>query len=464
MRSSDVVESKVAVKVLRRDVDPNSQAVSRLRDEARLLGSLNHPHILQIFDLIELGGRAALVTEYIPGADLTDLAGQIPPRTALEIGARIADALEAAWTTIGKNGQPIRLIHRDIKPSNIRLGQHGEVKLLDFGIAHSDSPDRESRTQTQKLIGSFDYMAPERLAQREVGTSADVYSLGCTLYETLAGTGLFQGMTVRRHLVYAHSESRHTELVDEAIQRLSAPDDVLATLKEMLAYAPGLRPPLAELEERLQETAQRLPSADLRTWARSRAWNPPHAVEGDLVGATLSEPVADAWIGTALPAETRPTRRSFAAPIAAGVATALLVSVVAALATALPDWLESDPSTEPLPEVQPIVEHTEPEPEITTPTPPPPQPVAPDPKPPARPSATRPRAKTRFWVSGAASSVELVRDGQRFPPGEIPPGRYAIEAVFSNTQMGMTQVGEVVIEAGENVEIKCRPGFFACSR
>ena len=115
MRSSDVVESKVAVKVLRRDVDPNSQAVSRLRDEARLLGSLNHPHILQIFDLIELGGRAALVTEYIPGADLTDLAGQIPPRTALEIGARIADALEAAWTTIGKNGQPIRLILRDIK-------------------------------------------------------------------------------------------------------------------------------------------------------------------------------------------------------------------------------------------------------------------------------------------------------------------------------------------------------------
>jgi len=454
---NDVVESKVAVKVLRRDVDPTSQAMARLRDEARLLGSLNHPHILGVFDLIALDGRAALVTEYIPGADLGDLATELPHRTVLEIGAHIAAALDAAWNTAGKHGEPLHLVHRDIKPSNIRVGRHGEVKLLDFGIAHFDGPDRESRTQTQKLVGSFEYMAPERLAQRNVGTEADVYSLGCTLYEALHGEGIFQGITVRRHLVYAHSEARHDERITEAVDALHTTPEVRAVLTRLLAYDPVQRPQLAELEGILRGCAEALTSPDLRTWARGFTWPSLPATDGPLVGAVLSEATLDTWTEPPRPAE--PTRRRW--PALLGAAT-LLAALTFALwpapeapapppspepaATAPPPPV---PSSSPPPAAAPEPEPAPPAPQVRGP-----EPIAPAPKPPV----------TRYWFSGAATQVELVSDQGRFPPGEIPPGRYAIEAVFPNTQMGMTRVGDVQIEPGENVEIKCRSGFFACSR
>jgi serine/threonine protein kinase len=456
MRSSDIVESKVAVKVLRKDVDPDSQAVSRLRDEARLLGSLNHPHILQIFDLIRLGGRVALITEYIPGEDLNDLAGELPPRAALEIGARIAMALEAAWTTVGKNGQPLRLVHRDVKPSNIRLGQHGEVKLLDFGIAHSESPDRESRTVTQKVIGSFDYMAPERLGQRDVGTPADVYSLGCTLYEALTGRSVFQDMTVRKHLVFAHNEDRHQALILDALDTLPHPEHLSELFLEMLHYDPDKRPQLETLEARLERAASALSSSPLRDWSRKRTWKPPRALPAELVGALLSESITE----TAIPVPLAPRTRRWAPLFAALI-------VVGGVAMAMAWTQNAAPPPRPAPA---------PAPAISQPPDPVPRaqdleaPVEPVPRAPAEPPLPKPPTPapapqwTRYWVSGAATTVFLVRDGQRFPPGEVPPGTYTIEATFPNTQMGMAEVGEVQIRAGETVEIKCRSGFFACSR
>jgi serine/threonine protein kinase len=455
MRSSDIVESKVAVKVLRKDVDPESQAVSRLRDEARLLGALNHPHILQIFDLIRLGGRVALITEYIPGEDLTDLVGEVPPRAALEIGSRIALALAAAWTTLGKNGQPLRLIHRDIKPSNIRVGQHGEVKLLDFGIAHSDSPDRESRTVTQTVIGSFDYMAPERMGQREVGTPADVYSLGCTLFEVLSGHGVFQDMTVRKHLVYAHSETRHQALIQSALEALPHREILSDLLGEMLHYDPEKRPHLEALEDRLETVATRLSSSALRSWSRARTWPPARDISAELVGTLLSESRPDTAFAMPIPSAPRRSAPLIAILIALGllataVALLLLFSEPRPEASVAPPAVAAPPATTP-----------------TTPSPLPPAieaPIdAPDPEP-VEPSTPPPPQSTRYWVSGPATTVFLVRDGQRFPPGEVPAGAYTIEATFPNTQMEMAEVGTVEIKTGETVEIKCRSGFFACSR
>jgi len=476
MRSSDVVESKVAVKVLRKDVDPNSQAVSRLRDEARLLGRLNHPHILQIFDLIELGGRVALVTEYIPGADLSDCAGDIPPRALLEAGARIVDALDAAWNTPSTDGKPLQLVHRDIKPSNIRLGQHGEVKLLDFGIARSDTLDREAKTQTQTLIGSFDYMAPERMAQRENGTPADVYSLGCSLYEGLTGAGLFKDMSIRKHLTFTHSEARHGELVDDALANLNTPPMIKGLLAEMLAYEPHDRPPLDELGARLEAVADALPSFGLRKWTRGRTWLPPTPIDGELDGLVLSEPTADQLIGTPLPTgdvvfappANAPSQSGRA--VVAGVASAVSVLLIAALGAWA--WVTIQPQPlppAPVPIGLPIPDPPEPVPPTPDPVPPtpdpvPPEPVAEAPVPTPLPPPPKPTVTTRFTVSGAATTVELVDGGKRYGPGPIPPGHYVIEAEFPNTGMGMSASGTVTIAKGESVEITCRTGFFACSR
>src|SRR5690606_24343757 len=82
--------------------------------------------------------------------------------------------------------RPLRLVHRDIKPSNIRVGVHGGVKLLDFGIARADSLEREARTQTDLLVGSPSFMAPERFLDPAVHPASDVFALGATLYEGLA--------------------------------------------------------------------------------------------------------------------------------------------------------------------------------------------------------------------------------------------------------------------------------------
>ncbi len=474
MRSSDVVESKVAVKVLRKDVDPNSQAVSRLRDEARLLGSLNHPHILQIFDLIELGGRVALVTEYIPGADLSDCAGDIPARAALEAAARIVDALDAAWTTPSPDGEPLQLVHRDIKPSNIRLGQHGEVKLLDFGIARSDAMDREARTRTQTLIGSFDYMAPERMAQRPNGTPADIYALGCSLLEALSGHGLFKDMTIRRHLTYAHSETRHDELVDAAMADLKAKSIVKDLIREMLAYEPSDRPELTEIGARLEAVAEQLPSSGLRKWSRNRTWFPPNPIDGELDGLILSEPTADALIGTPPPAggATLPPTQSSGRAIVAGMASAMSVLLVASLAAGMWFLLQPDPPPLLAPvtiatPTPPAPDPPQPEPQPEPPQPDPPEPAPPEPIEVPVPKAVAPQPPkviTRFSVTGAAETVELVSGDKRYGPGEIPPGKYTIEAIFPNSGMGMNPAGKVTIAPGESAQINCKAGFFACTK
>ncbi|MCA9570598.1 MAG: serine/threonine protein kinase, partial [Myxococcales bacterium] len=161
MRSPGGVESEVALKVLHRGLDPRSQPIQRLRDEARLLGTLNHPAVLKVHDLVLLDGRIALVTEYVDGADLDEcIRAGLPLRATLEVIARTADALHAAYTSTGPEGVPLHLVHRDIKPSNIRVGRHADVRLLDFGIAKAADARREARTQTHAVLGSPWYMAP----------------------------------------------------------------------------------------------------------------------------------------------------------------------------------------------------------------------------------------------------------------------------------------------------------------
>ena len=292
MVSAGGVRSEVALKVLHRGLDPRSQAVQRLADEAKLLGLLNHPNILRVHDLVLLDGRITLVTEYIPGLDLDQcVLGIDEPlghRALLQVTGHVAAALHTAYHTPGPDGEPLHLLHRDIKPSNIRVGRHGEVKLLDFGIAKA-AGEREAKTQTNALIGSFSYMSPERL-DREGNDDApgDVFSLGCALFEMLKGDMLFDG-TIRELYRLAMDPSKHAAYVQANVNELDVDPALHALLLDLLAYEASARPPLEQLAERCEDLADDLPGQTLSRWCRSRDWGDVQTQHGELTGQTITE-------------------------------------------------------------------------------------------------------------------------------------------------------------------------------
>lgn len=304
MVSPGGLKTAIALKLLRTDADPGGDAMSRLRDEGRLLAALRHPSILRAYDLALLDGRIGLVTEYVEGEDLHGcLPGEsdtpVPPRAAAEVVAAVGEALAAAWDGLSpESGQPMRLVHRDIKPSNIRLGQHGEVKLLDFGIARSDEVDREARTGTGSTVGSLAYMAPERFSRTAPGPQADVYALGCTFYEALVGVRLHADPVPVEMFRLAATPSAHQRHVDEALDtldgRLEGVDAgvrarVRTLLDRMLAHDPSARPTASEAAREADRLAEVLPGDTLKRWARDRVWPDPEHVPGSFDGRTITE-------------------------------------------------------------------------------------------------------------------------------------------------------------------------------
>ncbi|MCA9567211.1 MAG: serine/threonine protein kinase, partial [Myxococcales bacterium] len=291
MVSPGGLRTKVALKLLRSDVDPGGDALLRLRDEGRLLAALRHPCILKAYDLALLDGRIGLVTEFVDGVDLHQVVGDLGPRAALAVLGNVAEALDAAWTSSGHDGdEPLRLVHRDIKPSNIRLSRHGEVKLLDFGIARSDEVDREARTGTGSTVGSLSYMAPERFSRRPPGPEADIYALGATLFELLAGRRLHDDPVPVEMFRLAANPSAHEQHVEEAIAELgedTAP--IVPLLRRMLAHTPEERPNAGEVARVAEELEESLEGPTLKRWARDWAWPEQERVAGSFDGRTITE-------------------------------------------------------------------------------------------------------------------------------------------------------------------------------
>ncbi|MBE7419872.1 MAG: serine/threonine protein kinase [Ideonella sp.] len=174
----------VALKLLELGAEPASpqwhDALERFRREATVLHQLRHPGIVELLDAgaSEQGGWIAL--ELVGGSDLvryTRPSRLLPPPLVAGIGARVADALDHAH----RHG----VIHRDIKPANLLVDWTADaVKIADFGLARSGE---HTQTRSGVALGSPDYMAPEQLAGGDIGPAADLYGLGATLFELLAG-------------------------------------------------------------------------------------------------------------------------------------------------------------------------------------------------------------------------------------------------------------------------------------
>ncbi|MSP55469.1 MAG: serine/threonine protein kinase [Myxococcales bacterium] len=275
---------QVAVKVLQQD-HPNSQMfMSRVRDEARLLGLLQDDHILKVLEIVAVDGRDAVVMEFVEGLDLAVLieAKHRPPARALaELGGAIAGALHRAHTAVHPTtGVPLNVIHRDVKPANVMVTLRGGVKLLDFGAARARFEARESHTG-QFVLGTLNYMAPEYIVTGEVSPAADVYGLALVIWE--AATGEIYGQP--RLKLEQHDARRHAHLG----RLLPEYEPLVPLLGRMLEWEPLNRPDTSVVEQELVALADAMRGSGLRAWCASvvpamLAQRAPGADENGLVG------------------------------------------------------------------------------------------------------------------------------------------------------------------------------------
>jgi serine/threonine protein kinase len=188
------LDRDVAIKVLAATLAQDPERLARFEREAKVLATLNHPNIAQIYSIED----RALIMELVPGETLK---GPLPLETALNYAKQIADALEAAH----EKG----ITHRDLKPANIMITPAGVVKVLDFGLAAVTQPSAASEgdpsnsptltmraTQAGMIMGTAGYMSPEQAAGQTVDRRADIWAFGVVLWEMLAGQRLFSGDTV----------------------------------------------------------------------------------------------------------------------------------------------------------------------------------------------------------------------------------------------------------------------------
>jgi serine/threonine protein kinase len=211
----------VAVKLLPAHLVEDEEFQRRFRREAHAAARLNNPHVIPIHNYGEIDGRLYVDMRLVEGRDLeTVLAdGPLDPARAVRIIDQVARALHAA--------HKVGLLHRDIKPSNILIDADDFAYLIDFGIARAI--DETRMTKSGNTIGTFAYIAPERLDTRaEEDARADIYSLACVLYECLTGQPPFPGDSMA-HLVTAHLTSPPPRPSTDRPNVPPQVDDVIAT-------------------------------------------------------------------------------------------------------------------------------------------------------------------------------------------------------------------------------------------
>jgi Tol biopolymer transport system component len=193
------LQRDVAIKVLPVSVANDPDRLLRFEREARVLASLNHPHIAAIYGIEDVDGTVALILELVEGDTLEErlARGPMALEDALPIAGQMASALEGAHEKA--------IIHRDLKPSNVKITPEGITKVLDFGMAKwsttpeldsSLSPTTPAITRDGQSFGTPAFMSPEQVRGKAVDKRADVWAFGCVLYEMLAGCRAFAAENV----------------------------------------------------------------------------------------------------------------------------------------------------------------------------------------------------------------------------------------------------------------------------
>ncbi|MGA1334409.1 MAG: protein kinase domain-containing protein [Candidatus Nanopelagicaceae bacterium] len=185
---------QVAIKILRSDLARDPSFVTRFNKEALSVAALNHPGIVSVYDSGKedspSGAMPYIVMEYVEGKTLRELVNK-GERFALNRAVEITEGILIALQYSHKNG----IIHRDIKPGNIMITDNGDVKVMDFGIARALADTGATMTSTWNIIGTAQYLSPEQATGTQADARSDLYSVGCLLYELLAGRPPFTGDT-----------------------------------------------------------------------------------------------------------------------------------------------------------------------------------------------------------------------------------------------------------------------------
>jgi eukaryotic-like serine/threonine-protein kinase len=292
----------VALKILPEAFSRDPDRLARFQREARVLASLNHPNIAQIFGIEEADGVRALAMELVPGLTLEEMlrsarTAGLPVDEALPIARQIAEALDAAHEA--------GIVHRDLKPANVKVRDDAVVKVLDFGLAKgitSGAPGNDSSgdpissdaqtmtspspiiTQAGSVFGTAAYMSPEQVRGRTVDKRADIWAFGVVLYELLTGRHLFAAESVSDTLVAVLTRDPDLDALPAAV-----PANVRALLARCLERDPKRR--LRDIGEARHHLDQTVPvSASSGAQAprpHSFAPPPPSASASPLVSAPL---------------------------------------------------------------------------------------------------------------------------------------------------------------------------------
>ncbi|MFF7986848.1 protein kinase [Streptomyces sp. NPDC007901] len=253
----EVLGREVAVKELRAYTDSAGPELAglrlRMQREARAAARVRHPGVIVVHDIAQVEGRPLIVMELVDGPSLDDLLrerGTLGPHEAARIGVEVMDALAAAHR--------VGVLHRDVKPGNILLDRSGRVVLTDFGIATIDDPGDGSATHltgSGELVGSLDYLAPERAKGADPGPASDIWALGAALYAAVEGASPF-----RRTSTF----STLTAIVDEPLPEPRHAGRLAPVLRRLMDKRPEARPDAEEACDLLRAAA-RGPAADTPT-------------------------------------------------------------------------------------------------------------------------------------------------------------------------------------------------------
>ncbi|WND18722.1 serine/threonine protein kinase [Streptomyces violaceus] len=240
----EVLHRSVAIKELTAAlyVSESEQAIllARTRAEARAAARINHSAVVTVHDVLEHDGRPWIVMELVEGRSLADAVkeeGRVEPREAARVGLWVLRALRAAHTA--------GVLHRDVKPGNVLLGRDGRVLLTDFGIAQIEGDT--TITRTGEVVGSVDYLAPERVRGHDPGPSSDLWALAATLYTAVEGRSPFRRTTPLTTM---------QAVVEEEAAQLQHAGPLAPVINALLRKDPATRPDASEAEQMLAEAAE----------------------------------------------------------------------------------------------------------------------------------------------------------------------------------------------------------------
>ncbi|MFC8091740.1 serine/threonine-protein kinase [Streptomyces sp. NPDC057301] len=246
----EVLHRAVAIKELTAALyvseSDQERLLARTRAEARAAARINHSAVVTVHDVLEHDGRPWIVMELVEGHSLADAVkenGRVEPAEAARIGLWVLRALRAAHSA--------GVLHRDVKPGNVLLSEDGRVLLTDFGIAQIEGDS--TITRTGEVVGSVDYLAPERVRGHDPGPSSDLWALAATLYTAVEGRSPFRRTSPLGTMQAVVEE----EAADPQHAGALAP-----VISALLRKDPATRPGAAEAEQMLAEAAEgRRPSA-----------------------------------------------------------------------------------------------------------------------------------------------------------------------------------------------------------